>query len=778
MLTVNDYARIRGAHRDGMTIGEIARKFHHSRRKIREVLNGDGQPKTYARQRQHYRKLGDHLATIDEILAADEHEPPKQRHTAMRIFERLKDQQYQGGYDAVRRYVAKHRKRHRETFIPLSHDPGQRVEADFGQIYVDFPEGRRAVSVLILVWSYSNYPFAVALPTQRTEAILEGMTRGFDHFGHVPREVWWDNPTTVALDILVGRERRLQPNYAALASHYVFEPLFCMPASGNEKPYVENRVKTLQRRWSTPVPRVKDFDELNAYLLECCLADRERTRHGTKHTIGELFARDCEAAKPLPQRAFDPCITRPAKVDKYQLARLDNVCYSVPRAYAFETVTMKGYTDRVDIAHGDRLVASHPRSYESGDQVLDPLHYLASLGRRPAALDHSNVYRHWKLPAVFAELRQRLEQRHGSRPGVRQYIRVLQLLAKHTVDQVRYVIERLRGDEELDAEWIIRRVTERAARDAKTSTTELEGQRPEVAAVSVPDPDLTMYDHFLSHGRNCDEQENHDGRSEPAAAEGEPEAVAAADDAGGVRKAGSGSGRVEPAVRGVSSASDGDGSVEAIGQRTCVAHSSGVVPGGKGTGQLRLLGVEVDQQTEDPGAFTLRVDCGSFQHVFRRRARHGEDAYRGGLGPGRVSPGLQDALLHGRLVGESVGGGAKAIPIGPPAESTGPDGPVDLRRVGLPLVQPHGRGTVVSSLRRSLRAEESVDHEQPPVQRLGPDLSGRADDGGVVGSPDASLRDIPDERRKLPFPRVDEEEGRRETQVTSDQPPPHPPAVR
>ena len=42
MLTVNDYARIRGAHRDGMTIGEIARKFHHSRRKIREVLNSDG----------------------------------------------------------------------------------------------------------------------------------------------------------------------------------------------------------------------------------------------------------------------------------------------------------------------------------------------------------------------------------------------------------------------------------------------------------------------------------------------------------------------------------------------------------------------------------------------------------------------------------------------------------------------------------------------------------------------------------------------------------------
>ena len=136
--------------RDGMPICEIAREFHHSRRKIREILNSDGQPKAYSRQRQHYRKLGDYLATIEEILAADEHEPPKQRHTAMRIFERLKAQHYQGGYDAVRRYVGKRRKRKRETFIPLSHDPGQRIEADFGQIYVDFPDGRRAGSVLDL----------------------------------------------------------------------------------------------------------------------------------------------------------------------------------------------------------------------------------------------------------------------------------------------------------------------------------------------------------------------------------------------------------------------------------------------------------------------------------------------------------------------------------------------------------------------------------------------------------------------------------------------------
>ena len=236
MLTVDDYGRIRRAHRDGMSIREIARTFHHSRRKVRDVLRGAGEPTKYrTRLTQPAPRLGAYHEIILEILQQDESEPPKQRHTVTRIFERLRDEHgYSGSYSTVRRFVIKHRQQHKETFIPLDHQPGQRIEADFGEIQVDFPEGRRKVNVLILVWSHSNAPFAMAFPTQRTEAILEGMTLAFEFFGCVPKEVWWDNPKTVADAILVGRDRKLNPRYAALASHFVFEPLFCMPATGNE----------------------------------------------------------------------------------------------------------------------------------------------------------------------------------------------------------------------------------------------------------------------------------------------------------------------------------------------------------------------------------------------------------------------------------------------------------------------------------------------------------------------------------------------------------------
>ncbi|MBC8291292.1 MAG: transposase family protein, partial [Planctomycetes bacterium] len=167
----------------------------------------------------------------------------------------------------------------------------------------------------VTVWSYSNAPFAIALPTQRTEAILEGMTQAFEFFDRVPKEVWWDNPRTVADAVLSGRERKINARYAALASHFAFEPLFCLPAKGNEKPVVENRVKTLERKWSTPVPQMQDMAELNEYLRKCCVRERDRNSSGKTETIGIRFERD------KPERLPNSANSRPRHPDGQTLTR-------------------------------------------------------------------------------------------------------------------------------------------------------------------------------------------------------------------------------------------------------------------------------------------------------------------------------------------------------------------------------------------------------------------------------------------------------------------------
>ena len=414
---------------------------------------------------------------IDDILKADEQAPPKQRHTSAKIFRRLRDEHsYSGSYGRVWRYVGSKTRSQRETFIPLDHDPGQRLEADFGHIHVDFPDGRRLVPVLITTWGYSNCPFAIALPSERTEAILHGLDEAFHFYGVVPRELWWDNPKTVAPHLLAGRERRLNERYQALVSHYAFEPLFCMVRQPQEKPRVEGRVRHLQRDWATPVPKVQDLDELNRHLRECCLRDRERRQAGQTETIGQRFAREIAQALPLPDQRFDACITQPAKVNKYQMARFDNNRYSVPRSAAFQAVTVKAYIDRIDIVLGSQVIATHPRCYGKHQQILDPHHYLRTLKRRPAALDGANVFRRWELPALFGELRGALEDQHGPHRGMKHYIRVLELLDEHAVEAVERVIAMSRTEAGFDVEAILLRVRRGGGDPAARPTLDPEQQ--------------------------------------------------------------------------------------------------------------------------------------------------------------------------------------------------------------------------------------------------------------------------------------------------------------
>ena len=351
--------------------------------------------------------------------------------------------------------------------------------------------------MLIPTWSFSNYAFAISLPTERIEAVLAGMVAAFEFFGCVAREGWWDNPRTVAIGILRGRERQMNVRYAALASHYGFEPLFCMPRVATEKPDVEHKVYDLQRRWCTPVPKVRDHDDLNAHLLRCCLAELDRTCAGQTQTIGQRFAMDKTAALPLPLHAFDPCVRESKRVDKYQTVAFDTNRYSVARRWAFQAVSVKAYVDRIEIIANHQVVARHPRCYGRSQQVLDPMHYLVTLGRRPGALDHSGVYRNWQLPAAFTELRVALEERHGVHAGSRQYIRVLQLLAEHPQARLQQAIEYCRTRGLVDSE-LIRSQADRMALAQEPAADVPAG--PLIRQIQVPRADLSRFNQLLSIG--------------------------------------------------------------------------------------------------------------------------------------------------------------------------------------------------------------------------------------------------------------------------------------
>jgi transposase len=155
MLTVMDYLEIRKAHAAGESIRSIARRLGHCHKSVRKAIgSASGDPPGYRRQCPvGYPKLGPFVGVIDQILLDDEQAPRKQRHHARRIYERLRDEHgYAGSYYPVRRYVASRRQRARETFMRIDHLPGRRMEFDFGQVKVDYPDGRRTAAPARPTW--------------------------------------------------------------------------------------------------------------------------------------------------------------------------------------------------------------------------------------------------------------------------------------------------------------------------------------------------------------------------------------------------------------------------------------------------------------------------------------------------------------------------------------------------------------------------------------------------------------------------------------------------
>ena len=435
------YARVRRMVLvEGKSERETARIFGLARETVRKILRYAAPP-GYRRQQPVRRpKLDQWTGTIDQILEDDKARPRKQRHTAKRIFDRLKDEHaFRGGYTIVKDYVRLKRLQQREMFVPLAHPPGE-AQADFGEALVVIASVECKAHYFCMDLPQSDDSFVMAFPAETTEAFLEGHNQAFAYFGGVPRAILYDNTKLAVARILGDGTRRKTQSFSGLQSHYLFQEKFGRPGKGNDKGKVEGLVGYARRNYLVPVPRCASWQELNARLLEQCRKRRQRTLRGQKQTIGERFEKDRELLLPLPQAPFEACETRTSTVTSLSLVRYRTNDYSVPTEYGHRDVVVKGFVDEVVIALGSEVIARHPRSYEREDVIFEPRHYLALLERKSNALDQAAPLEGWKLPKCFVELRRLLEVRLQKK-GKREYIQVLRLLEIFAVMEVERAIE-------------------------------------------------------------------------------------------------------------------------------------------------------------------------------------------------------------------------------------------------------------------------------------------------------------------------------------------------
>ena len=435
------YGRVRRAVRvEGRSQRAVARDFGLSRETVRKMLQY-AVPPGYQRQQPIKRpKLGPWLGVIDAILSDDKQRPAKQRHTAKRIFDRLKEEhQFTGGYTIVKDYVRSAELHSREMFIPLTHAPGE-AQADFGEALVVVAGVEQKAHYLAMDLPHSDDCFVAAFPAETTEAFLEGHVRAFAYFGAVPTRILYDNSKIAVAKILGGEQRQRTRAFSELQSYYLFADKFGRPAKGNDKGKVEGLVGYARRNFMVPIPRVSSWEELNARLEAEGRKRRLRRLRGHTATIGERFERDHAAMLPLPAAPYEACEKIAGRVSSLSLVRYRSNDYSVPTQYGHRQVWVKGYVHQVVIACGSEVIARHERSYERETVVFDPLHYLALLEQKTRALDQAAPLAGWQLPESFAQLRRLLEARlrkHGSR----EYVQVLRLMETFALAEVTHAIE-------------------------------------------------------------------------------------------------------------------------------------------------------------------------------------------------------------------------------------------------------------------------------------------------------------------------------------------------
>ena len=421
--------------RQGVSKRQILRETGMHWQTLEKILQHSSPPGYRRTKPVRKPKIGPWVGRISEMLKEDR---GKQYHTAKRIWERLRQEGFTGGYTIVKEAVRQMKKHHQEVFMPLCHRPGE-AQVDFGYALVKMAGVLRKIAFFVMSLPYSDAFFVMAFDHECTEAFWEGHVRAFEFFGGVAWRITYDNAKVMVSKIIGSRKRRLTSGFLQLVSHYLFDYHFCLVRRANEKGVAEGIVKFSRLNFLVPVPQVRDFAELNAHLLDMCRNDLNRRLWGQKVSKAQLLKDDQAAFGELPWAPFEACRVEKTSADSESLVRFDKNDYSVPVEYAHHQIVVKGYTDRVVLCHGPKVVTEHERCWDREQQIFEPLHYLPLLERKPHSLDHGRPFENWSLPLCFQILRDRLEGQQED--GPREYIRVLRLLEKYTVSQLATAIE-------------------------------------------------------------------------------------------------------------------------------------------------------------------------------------------------------------------------------------------------------------------------------------------------------------------------------------------------
>ena len=428
MLVVETIARIRRAHFvQGKSIKQIVREFGLARNTVRRVLRSGETRFSYEREVQPRPKLGAWTDELERRLSQNDRLSARERLDLIRIFEDLRAQGFEGGYDTVRRY-ARARQRRRGTtspdaYVPLTYAPGEAYQFDWSQEIVVLRGSTTAIQVAQVRLCHSRMMFVRAYPRQAQEMVFDAHDRAFAFFRGACQRGIYDNMRTAVDAVLIGRERQFNRRFAQMCSHYLVEPVACTPASGWEKGQVENQVGLVRGRFFKPRLRFASFSDMNGWLLEQCVLHARGHPHPERQDcpVWEMFEAERPSLVPYAGR-FDGFNARAAAVSKTCLVSYDKNRYSVMAQAVGRPVEVHAYADSITVRQSGQVVAEHPRCFERNQTIYNPWHYVPVLARKPGALRNGAPFKGWVLPGALGRVQHKLR---SAADGDRQMVTIL-----------------------------------------------------------------------------------------------------------------------------------------------------------------------------------------------------------------------------------------------------------------------------------------------------------------------------------------------------------------
>lgn len=412
-------------------------------------------------------------------------------YTAVQIFQRIREQGFQGGYSIVKRYVRKVRPSRSPAFLTLSFAPGQCAQVDWG-CYGSVNVGltRRRLSFFAMVLCYSRMMYLEFTVSQSMEHFLSCHQNAFQFFGGTPKKIMVDNLKSAVLKRMIGQDPQFNPKYLDFANHYGFIIAPCNVGKGNEKGRVENAVGYVKKNFLAGL-QLPDFSAIHPAARQWLDTVANVRIHGaTRKKPLDLFEQDKAALNPLPPHPFDIATINQVRASSQFRITLDTNRYSVPAEYAGAQLLLKTYPERLCLYSHYKLIARHDRSYNRYQDFEDPDHPKELLAQRKKARDQKIFMRFLTLSPRAQQYYQKLQQ-HRMNPHhhVRKIVALTEIYPPESVTRA---IEDAFRFQAFSSEYIINIIEQRCRSLPEPGALHLT-RREDLLELEVPQPDLDIY---------------------------------------------------------------------------------------------------------------------------------------------------------------------------------------------------------------------------------------------------------------------------------------------